>query len=469
VTLIETADGGSGSVPEYDPDTNTTPPAKAYVGGNRIPLVNRGAKVEWRKQGPMSVQGVADLYFPNVGPDGKDWLTPLSGRLFEPCDVELYDPDADEHQLAFRGMVQSLGSGTTTDNEMRLRVVDMGLLLGSIDASRTFNNVTLGSVLAYIASRLEDAFPTLNVQPLVVGDQVNLVDEDLTEQSQRPFSPPVVYPLTAFYEDHFGDDPRQPDYYDAGDGDFSGTYQANRHSLADVLADASEYTDHLIRFGLPQEPTTNRFQFNLTTIPLDERNVIDVTATDAVRALDNNLLADINPVNTLVLKGAQRVVVDDEADEKSQSLFETFMETATVADVAPRKKKYYEVTAQHEPTVDVAGTAVSATATSDASSLDALETEAKNRLKEMLGSGGIGNALLTLTPGALPYDVVRMPLNCRSDITFRYEIESLTHHAGVRQSEDRQAVSGVPKTEFTASLAAEYDEIEITDVKNTDV
>jgi len=74
--------------------------------------------------------------------------------------------------------------------------------------------------------------------------------------------------------------------------------------------------------------------------------------------------------------------------------------------------------------------------------------------KQLSFDGGLGNALLTLSPRLFPHDTLVAPLQCGYNTTFPYEVEKLTHHVTAQD---------VSQTEVQCSFAARLDEIELVE------
>lgn len=414
----------------YEPGSDCQPDAIAYVGGlsdaNRIPLVNRAVKLEYRKDGPLSLQGTANVYFPAIGPYGDDWLSVANDHYFDICDIVLYDRSDDSYHHAFRGVIQGIGPGTTTRNEMRMRVVDSGLLLSEIPVGDNFNFESTDSTdLQRALNRVAD-----EVEKYLPFDTVDVPDPGFSRVRLKKRYKPNRHSLKTvisdilkksaggvFFDARGGKDRPPIDSLDATDGDsFNVTGTASVTLADEIVGSVAE----------------KRISLLGTAVPVNEYSTSSIGG--GLRVINdgyNNLLAEINPVNAVRLKGATD---DDGAD-------------------------FPEATAYHPRLVNIVGNRIVNEGTSAETRLDPLKTEAKNRLKSRLDTAGFGSAPLVLKPQIRPYDLVTIPFNCNSNVDpLQYEIERVTHHAGILKDESGQR--RVPKTEIQCSIATPLDEIE---------
>jgi len=371
------------------------------------------------------------VYVPAEGPYGGDWVSFLNDAVYSTVDIELYNESNDYYDHEARGVVQALGPGTTTENEYRLRVVDTALVANNIFiGERIEKNTSLSSAVEQVASTFADKNPTFDT----VTTQLN-----------------------------FGD-------ITVGSGDFTvtnelstpRTYKPQSDTIDEVLRDVDKYSYVYTRFERGSGSGTDSIELVADTMQSLSWEA-DALGGD-VQVIENNMLAEINPVNALEMRGNTDtdVQISDESGtvNSNDDPLEAFTDAVDMlysdgsANDAETEQtsRLPVVRVEHLPTRELAGTRVKQVETAESvSDLDALETRARKRLKEIMDTTGYGNAVTTLAPQLDVYDTIEIPNRCGGTV-LKYEIEKLAYHVGAR---------GIPKTEMQCSFATPLDEISL--------
>lgn len=428
--------GGSGNTspnaPSYEPAEDCNPPAKCFVGGNRIPIVNDGVMIDIRKQGPTDITRYSEVHFPATWEDGNDYLdtiqvTQEDGIFTHPVDIELQVGETDEYVVAHRGLLSGYGSGSHTQNDMVLNAISPSNLLGEISASVSFGaNASIRNVVEYVADRLSDNNP--------VFTDIDVIVPDLSQTTTNIFGQDVSIETLGELQFVEGDGFEMDDSLAIS----SKTFKANRDYLSDVLNWLAEEIGLRFTFVPDADNGVNLLAFkhlrrDFNTNSLGEEHQLE----DAIASLDlikNQALYEIKPVTTLTLKGKTGVdigVGPIEVNLWSNSIEPKFP-VATVEWVPGRKR---------------AGGRILRKGTAEVTELGRLVEVTTQRLKNMLDQGGSGTMTSLLDPRVEPFSRVRARPVC-GDIAERvvpldYEVEEATHTVPARDE--------LPKTSMRVS------------------
>lgn len=475
-------------MPTYDPeetlDRDCTPPAKVFLDGQRVPIINDGVVLEWRKDGPLSMQFTADVYVPQEGPQGNDWTPVYNDTVFNVVDIQVRDYATNTYPRVARGVLTGVGGGQATRNELRLRVVDPALILNKLPIPKGVQfskSTTLQTALTKVGDAFAQQNPTFDdvtlgrPQSLSVDAQSN---DNLDPQSDAGSEADFVYQnivnTTLDVLPGISTNPSEGDSPDesADEVTLNKNFDVYTDTLADVLSYITDiqglYTYFNSNIGDRGQPRT------ALVVSSGEPNEATFTTRDndgGLILLENNMLAEINPINTLKVYGGKQTVPADFEGEDTQTggVAETAASSGLVQ-VYDTAEEWFSpeanertvqrplVTVEHEPTKEIAGQrVVDQTELKEENELATLENQAKNELKQRLDGAGFGNAKTLLAPYVRPYNVLNLPYNC-GEPYFEYEVERLTHHAGptVQGEEGTHA-----KTEFQCSLATRKSEMNV--------
>lgn len=412
----------SGSEPNYEPDKMTG--AQVFVGDTRIPIINDGVELHARKGGVMDINRVADVYFPREA-YGINWMDVIGAdntgqqMVAKPVEIYLRDPLDDALVLAHRGYLQSIGAGTETSNEMRMRVGSVTDFLSHIPASNTFSITRVTDVLGYVASTLEDSQP--------VFDNITV---------EAPSTEFTAADSTGSVEGGHSIEKRG---MDSRRDMKTKRFKSNRDVLADVVRWLMQKLGIYVWFepkyegGIAlvasQEPPSGYYQQRVDG--------------GGLTLLENNALYEIRPVNRLQLRGS----------------------VGTNINIAGRTinvpgDKYPYVTVEHTPMVERAGGSIMAKDGVNTTGKANLSRQAKRQLKSMLDKAGGGSMQAALKPQIRPYTKISarptMSANPDTDVQpLDYEVEKLVHKVS--------ADASVPKTEMMVSMWVDPDDINVVD------
>lgn len=234
----------------------------------------------------------------------------------------------------------------------------------------------------------------------------------------------------------------------------------------DTLRDLYSWFEKKTQCKLHFEPTSDGEGVRLVAdvVPdrrrFVQREVIDDgqgpdTMHQPVDVIDNEALLEIQPINTLHLRGQVGGGLLDDA----QDLIGDVLSNLTGS--TPPSDKFPVVKVQDPALVDAAGGAELApeTVESDATDLDTAEQEAKKRLAEELEGFSQGEVMLFGTPMMMPFDRLDAFETCGRFVEFQqpaitYEIEEVKH---VKKADD------VYRTRVLVSVWANEQTIETVD------
>lgn len=414
-TFRQSSTSENDSLPVYDPDeSNCTPEARLYLGGKRVPLINDGVRLEWRKDGPLDYQFTADAYTSAVDANGRDWVDVYNRSIHGVADIEMYDPVFDRHRHVARGIVTAIGPGNTTSNETRLHIVDTAIFAKQIPALKEFRDMklTLADIPRYVKSALEDRLDTF--------DSVTV--EDIPDQD--------------------GSDPATVE--------IQKKFRPHRHHLSDVLRKVTQHRGIFYWFDHDREIGNDTIVLRNGTLDNPPQHSAQAIGGN-VQLFENNMVAEINPVNQLKLHGKANIHRSKQTGEpgSEEALESLSAELLPVAIV------------EHEPSVDVAGTTIRLEKSTNAEDLSVLKQQAKKKLKNHLDSAGFGDAIMRIAPFITPYDILELPFRCGGPV-FTYEVERVTHHAGATQSgPDGRTERDHARSEVQCSFATQMSDIEV--------
>jgi hypothetical protein len=244
-------------------------------------------------------------------------------------------------------------------------------------------------------------------------------------------------------------------------------FQSNRHTVVDALEWISDVTGASWQFKpnpngtgvalvISLLPTRNRFvqdsvlsgvQNGTVTTPL----VADDTLFDTVHVLENTALEQMNPYNTVEIRGAKTRLESEQtgvaAVDLGQSLGDDVSELFGAGSVMEDVYPYAKV--RHKGLYQAAGnTELAKRYDSDVIEPDQAEAEASRKLRKLLNTPDEGSIRLEGQPFVSPYDRIDAFEVCNEfvetqQIPVTYEVHTVTH---------RQKYGQMYETEVEASI-----------------
>jgi len=374
---IDTTAGGGGrsSVADYVPERQC--PTRVFINGTRVPAAETDVHI--RKEGPLSVTRYAEANF--VSPwAGEDYLSVLNtfGADQDTPDtlrIDSYDAGTDVHTPLFYGTVTGVGSSPDHDNEklFHVRGQGPGHYLEHIPGSKTFEGKGIDAlnVVQYITDELDDALP----------QTISLTDGSTTTDSADAFVG-VGPPGEGFGNVNISAGAKL--LYTPK------TFTANKHSLTDVV----QWLQEKIRGRIWIEPTPDGGQVVVTDNPVQQSTNHTAHYLDGgeTKVINNNALAELNPVNTVVVNGRAKRTVKQVGGFELNKPADTF----------------FKAKARHKPLYQAAGDTELQTTIkkSDAESEQEVENEAKSKLQSRVAGSTAGGIQVIHDRYITPFDTI---------------------------------------------------------------
>lgn len=428
----------------HDPDGETD--SRVYVNGTRIPVFN--AEIFMRKEGNLDITRYLECEF--AAPyDGEDYtglfgsLTPETQSNASTVRVDVRDNVTDEYHVQFQGLVTGVGNAAEgPPQRWSFRAEGPGHRLSEIPASKRFADATLRDVLRYVTERFA------NHSPLVasVGD-VDQPETIVRDDGEGDGLITVNVPFTGVSFET--PDPTAPSaaLVDAGASVVGAgrpftpytateTFQFGKHTLADVVQWVGRTTSRYIWF----EPTPAGVVLVAVKTPLTQHHTAHYLGGDT-RVENNDALAELKPVNTLVLKAPAKDSV----------------EQSNTYQVGERGETILSVKARHEPLYERAGGVELHADThrlDDAMTKVEAENKARKLLKEAVDVATSGDMQTLLRGPATPFDTITALPTCSGDEAVG--VDALTYEA----SRITQAINGSGFSETEWNVGVHTDPVE---------
>lgn len=435
-TLDSGSGGGSGGITPHNPDVDTD--TRVYVNDIRIPVAD--VDLYARKEGPTDLSRYVEGEFasPFHGEDytsAFDGLTPSEQNDFDTLTIEVKDHITGNYHLAFRGLVTGVGNAPDSGEKIwHFRAQDPNLLIDKVPASARFKNATAYDALKYVRDRLNEKLPfevslevtdEMDVQAPTFGDEV-------------AFGVPIVGALSKFTK--LMSTPK--------------TFQANKHTLADVINWVSEKTGATIwlnptedgvGFVATDEPTARSHRAHYLDSSISNptlRN--DLSGKNEIAVEKNDALIELRPVNTIVLKG------DAKKSLASVGPFELNSPQDEFTSVKARHKPLYKRAGERELHAEP-------DSLSDAATTGEMQNEAKKRLKKKIDETTGGDMQTLLTAPIKPYDRIEALPTCDEHVATN--MEPITYEVSRVHHEIK--ASGISQTTLNIGVHAALSDIEI--------
>jgi len=418
---------GSDAEPSADDhECDGEPPAKVYVDGTQIPVINDGIRLEFRKDGPLSLNGHAEVYFPSEWNDQNYGavvraLDPSQDNVYDPVDIDIRDEVSGEYVTVHRGFVMGVGGGKKGNLERRMHVGDVSQLLGAIPFSGEYNQN------ADIEKVLTDAVDTINEQVAPVFGEIELGGSDPGRITPESRSPTIsFFEITSAAIDVFIRSGKK--------------FELNKHTVQDVFDWLEDKTDLWFYFAPSEGDGVDLVvERNPTKKGFEAGHVSDGDGDFEV--IENNALYEIKPYNTVTVQG-----------EQYRPSFEADYE------------EYPRATATHTVLKEKAGITLQPEVFFDESASEEVITErAKEELKQLLDDAGHGEIILSPAPNVTPFSTITAQPACGDRVEedvppFEYEVEEVVHRIAARTYRNNERIH---QTTCRVSTKVDIDDIEV--------
>jgi hypothetical protein len=396
--------------------------ARVYVDGEKVPVINDGIECHIRKDGPLDINKLTDVYFP-VEWQGEDYSGAVTAldpnekdNSWDPVEIQIKNHGTDEFVTVHKGFVMAVGGGAKGTLERRMRVADIGQLLTAVPASQTFDSPRPETVLEYAIDELIKAQPVFND---IVLKAVNRNERDVD----------ISGPLEAIGDISF-------------EGGFFGKtrFKANEHTLLDVLDWVLEHIGGRFYFDYDNGSDDLVFVYDFApTAPTAEAKHLGGNT----EVIQNNALYEISPINTVTVQGKTNNAVDTVVNTAEDIANAANFVTGGEMDFGG-EKGFPEATVYHEQLRQLSGGATLKPPIKETDTTDKRSTEiaATKRLKDILDNAGGGEIVTRPFPIALPYTEFVSKPACGDAVDvdvppISYEIEEIKHVVSAKASDNR--------------------------------
>jgi len=396
-----------------------------YVDGTEIPVINQGVAVEARKSGSADAMRVADVYFPAEW-DASSYEVLEAIEYYDSVKVEFWSSTLEAYLPVFSGYVTGLGSGSTTNNERRLRAADPSFFLGDVHVNKTFGGsgtVKPEDVISFVVNQVNKRTPaeitsTVTADPGLTGGFWGTVIEEFTGVTIKEL--------------------------------FQRKFTANRHTAKDVLDWFCEQTAAIYYFAPTDTPTLVVAESTSTTYSAG------ASEDSGVVLHDNNALSELRPVNCLDLRGSAKHRLSLGPLDANMPLGDGNFPRAVV---------------EHPDLVERAGGKRITRVVDDSNAVGVTEAvgEAARRLKKAIDQPSGGTMICWPAPRLDTYDKLEAVPACDDVISsapeLPYEIERVRHVARNTSAEENASAeeSVTAYTEVTGSLYTPIEDITTVD------
>ena len=416
--------------------------ARVFVDGEEIVPINQGVKLHVRKNGPASINALAEVWYASEWQGESfsvDALDPTQENVYDTVDVRLRDPSSGDHVTAHRGFVQKAGAGSNGTRERRMVVGGPSALLEAIPFSKYYDNPSIEHVLNEIKDEFEQSQPAFdNVELRYAGADVEqeVYQTEISEAEEADedgvierlgTTAKIVASVPLIATEQLG----------ITNVHASKNFTANRDTLRDAIRWLENQTGAYLYFtpkpdgdGIAlvydENPTARRFQ---------ARNVGGETSV-----FKCNALHEISPVNTIEVNGKTDTSISAKASNLSLH----------------GSDKFPSVRAFHPRLRNLAGSPLMPkTQEIDATTTAVAKVEAVNLLKKLIDTDAGGEIITELLPYIRPFNGFRTHPACgqayEDGPPILYEVEEVTHHVTPSKS----------TTTMKPSLLVDPNEIEI--------
>lgn len=415
----------SKSSPRVEPHTcEEKTDSRVFVNGTRIPVED--IDIHLRKEGVIDVNRYVEGVFASPY-NGQDYAS-----LFETLDpdnqtsqdvirIDVKDYVTNEYHTEFHGTVTGVGNGPNgVEKAWSFRARGPAFFLDKTLASKKFKNASVKNVLQYVRSELDDKLPISVSMDVLANENAQNATVGGTLSRLNPILGGVAQ-LTDVLST-----PKE--------------FQRNRDTLADVVAWLGKKADLTIWL----EPTVKGVELIATETPTQRSHKGHYLDGD-VEIINNNALAELNPVNSLIANGQAKKSLASIGD------FDITTPSDTYAQAKARHVGLYRRAGETELFAEPENV-------SDGGSSEEVANEARKRLKNHLNQSSSSKIETLLTTPIMPHDTIEALPTCNGDlvsekIPITYEIDRVHHK--VRSGGD------VNHTVLNVGVRASNDDIEI--------
>lgn len=450
----------------YDLDCN--PPVRVYIDGEEIPVINKGVETQARTDGPMDINRVSDVYFPAEW-QGVDIVGKINAfnpdenatNVWDPVDIKFIDPKSDEDDPNYityhRGFPIGFGAGSKGSIERRLRVGDPGMLLNSTPFTGSYQyDANVGDVLDDLFDEFEsqqnvfDVVKIAHIGEILNPEQAEDYDGEADTDSDDGFFTNAVDKVTA----PIGEPAAE--LVDDFLGNTSTSFKSNRDTLQDVIEYITKRLDGEMYFvpegddpreiALAYDEDRSR-HFRPEHLSIGGAKDLE----DRPRVIQNNALYEIQPINSIKVRG-----------ETDRNVFDTIGDILPTGD---EENTYPTATARHEELYRLTGEQYQPPVLErDATSIFEAENEAREELLDRIEGGGMGEITLYLFPHIEPYDTIMSQPACGHNIAndvgeIDYSVEEVTHKVGYEEDTGQMKM----RTHLRVNTHTTSDDITIVD------
>lgn len=417
------------SVTDHNPSSDEHTNVIVYVNGTRIPVGD--VDVFMRKEGPLDFTRYAEGAFPSPY-KGTHYANAFSG--FTPADQESWDVvtiDVKDHVTedfyrTFHGVVTGVGNAADGgDRWMAFRAQGPGHFLDKIPANYTANDAKVSDVMGYVTNQLNDHLPFDVALPSVMKTQVR----DSTTVESPPTLPRVP---STWVTSRIAQFMSLSEKYDT-----EKSWHFGKDTLADVVEWAREKGEFYTWIGNSKD--------GVGFVTLSKPTTTEHKATYSggqTKIGNNDALAELRPVNTMLVKAPAKESRDGERNKAS--------------------KQFVKAKAVHEGLYRrTGGTHLYADVhhMSDAVTKKEAENEARKKLKEKINTAREGDMQTLLRGPVTPFDTIEAKPTCEGSAatdapSITYEVNRVHHEVTADE---------IPETKLNVGVHVDTGDITVLD------
>lgn len=423
----------------YQPDSEC--PTRVYVNGIRIPASD--VDVYLRKEGALDITRYAEVSFASPFA-GTSYTDVFQSFVYENqtkpdtlrIDSRTTNNSETDYTPIFHGIVTGVGSSTHNNERMyQCRAQGPAHFLDKTSASKQFGGgvstqFSTSDVIKYVTDELNGKLPIT----------IDKYDGDSESTFSGAFNPiiDVFQDVALSVLDKKVVTPK--------------TFQANKHSLKNVINWLRD------KFGgrVWIQPTKEGGQFVWSDNPTKTAGSHKAHYLGGnTNVVNNNALAEIRPINTLIVNGQAKKSVTSIGE------FEINRPAGTFSKIKVRHKQLYERAGSSELLGDTVRK-------SDAESKQEVVNEARSILKERIDQATAGSMQVLLDSFIQPFDTIEAKPTCDSATTD--ELEPLMYEVQRAHYIAHPNENTLPYIDLTVGLHTDIqDDIEVVDSWNKDV
>lgn len=394
------------SVQAHDPESDENTDAAAFVNGTRIPVGD--VDVFLRKEGPLDFTRYCEVQF--VSPykevdytDAFDGFDPTAQESWDTIRIDVRDHAMDRFHPAFHGVVTGVGNAAGGGELLfEARAQGPGQILDKIPIDVTYSEASVNQVINDVAKKLETKVPFKVITDISNVGQVREGERPAYINPENEGDPVLLARVTNQVREFLskGDTVTTPKNFHFG-----------KHTLADVMSWVSGKADIFTWLA----PVPSGVIFVVTKQPNNIHHDADYLDGD-LTVINNDALAELRPVNTVLVKAPAEKSRDGEEKKASD--------------------KYIKAKAVHRPLYRRAGGrelyADNFEPLSNARTKAEAMNEAANKLKKTVDAVRGGDMETMVRGPVTPFDTVEAKPTCdespaTSLNSITYEVNRVHH------------------------------------------